>query len=239
MFGVTLEELVERDSRKGIRPDREEGVPEFFCRMVEFLKKTGLSEEGIFRKAGSAVRIKELRQRCQESDVDFVRDKCHPHDVATLLKQFIRDIPEPLLSTELIETFASTAGLDDHEAHVLAVQLLVHLLPRTHRRTLKYLFGFLSEVEKQQESNKMTAGNLAVVFAPGLFYTGGAKGKTMLKEVDTQLSTATTLKVMLEHSDLVSYAFLKKECVLIIASTNALIVDYSDVEMVMRDKAEN
>ena len=34
------------------------------------------------------------------------------HDVASLLKAFLRDLPEPLLTHELFEAFLATAGTD-------------------------------------------------------------------------------------------------------------------------------
>ena len=56
------------------------------------ISHAGLQEEGIFRKAGSTARIKELRQRCEETlgVVDFEKEEARPHDVAALLKQFLR-----------------------------------------------------------------------------------------------------------------------------------------------------
>jgi hypothetical protein len=41
----------------------------------------------------------------------------------------------------------------------------------------------------------------AVVFAPTLFYIRGSKGQQMLKEVEMQVTTASTLKTMLLNHD--------------------------------------
>lgn len=45
----------------------------------------------------------------------------------------------------------------------------------------------------------MSVANLAVVFAPTLFYIRGQKGQQMLKEVEMQVTTATVLKLLLEQ----------------------------------------
>jgi hypothetical protein len=54
--------------------------------------RSGLQEEGIFRKAGSAARIKTFRSKCDEckGDVNFEALAASPHDVAALLKQLLR-----------------------------------------------------------------------------------------------------------------------------------------------------
>ena len=51
------------------------------------------------------------------------------------------------------------------------------------------LLDFLALVASQHEVNKMSFGNLAVVFAPTLFYMPGHKGQKMLKEVELQVCT--------------------------------------------------
>lgn len=41
----------------------------------------------------------------------------------------------------------------------------------------------------------------SVVFAPTLFFIRGSKGQQMLKEVEMQITTASTLKIMLENHE--------------------------------------
>lgn len=81
------------------------------------LTTTGITEEGIFRKAGSAARIKQLRQKCEDlgGNIDFEAVNARPHDVSALLKQFLRDTPEPLLTNEFIEVFSSTQQLSPEQ----------------------------------------------------------------------------------------------------------------------------
>jgi hypothetical protein len=42
----------------------------------------------------------------------------------------------------------------------------------------------------------------AVVFAPTLFFIRGSKGQQMLKEVEMQVTTASTLKIMLQNHEI-------------------------------------
>jgi hypothetical protein len=66
-----------------------------------------------------------------------------------------------------------------------------------NRECLRLLLGFLHEVSLRSEKTLMDAMNLAVVFAPTMFYIKGKKGQMMLKEVEMQVTSASTLKVMI------------------------------------------
>ncbi|EDQ92833.1 uncharacterized protein MONBRDRAFT_22004 [Monosiga brevicollis MX1] len=158
-----------------------------------------VDEEGLFRKAGSAARIKKLREAIEKSwgDVNLEAMDCRPHDVAAALKQFLRETSDPLLTDELIESFSETQKLGDDQLYGL--QLLVMLLPKEHSDCLQQLLGFLHEVAQSAGVNKMNIANLAVVFAPTLFFIRGSKGQQMLKEVELQVTTASTLKLMVER----------------------------------------
>jgi hypothetical protein len=106
-----------------------------------------------------------------------------------------------LLTSEYIEAFACTQQFEDPALQLYTIQLLVMLLSPVHRACVKTLLDFLALVAAHSDVNKMGLTNLAVVFAPTLFYVRGQKGEKMLKEVEIQISTATTLKLMIEFSD--------------------------------------
>jgi hypothetical protein len=90
---------------------------------------SALEEEGLFRKAGSAVRIKALRDKVEEKwgDVNFDELDFRAHDVAAALKQFLRETCEPLLTDDCIEAFSQTQSLPNQ---VYGLQLLITLLPK-------------------------------------------------------------------------------------------------------------
>jgi hypothetical protein len=127
-----------------------------------------------------------------------------------------RDLPEPILTAGFIEAFACTQQFEDTDLQFYTLQLLVMLLPPVHRECLLALLRFLALVAANHEHNKMSLSNLAVVFAPTLFYIKfgpappycathcglrGHKGEQMLKEIEIQVSSATTLKTMIEYHD--------------------------------------
>jgi Rho GTPase-activating protein 18/28/40 len=124
-----------------------------------------------------------------------------------------RDLPEPLLTTSLIEVFACTQQFDDASLQLLALQLLVLLLPTIHQECLQLILDFLGQVAQNCASNKMGLSNLSVVFAPTLFFVRGQKGEKMLKEVEIQVSSATTTQMLIEfHESLFKVSWHRCNC---------------------------
>ncbi|KAF3850111.1 hypothetical protein F7725_019830 [Dissostichus mawsoni] len=104
----------------------------------------------------------------------FLVDACSflleplPYDVSTLIKQFCRELPEPLLPPELHAALLKGEALSSPQDRTSALQLLSCLLPARNSSCLHYLFDFLSKVSERCSENLMNCSNLATVFAPCL-----------------------------------------------------------------------
>lgn len=167
LFGVPLTVLLEQDQRKvpGTR------VPLVFQKLISRIEDGGLETEGLLRVPGAAIRIKNL---CQELEAKFYEgtfnwESVKQHDAASLLKLFIRELPQPLLSVEYLKAFQAVQNLPSRKQQLQALNLLVILLPDANRDTLKGLLEFLQRVVDNKEKNKMTVMNVAMVMAPNLF----------------------------------------------------------------------
>ena len=91
-----------------------------------------------------------------------------PHDVASLLKQFFRELPEPLLTNQLHDCFLKCLLLGGKNEQTMSILLLCILLPIEHLNTLKYFIKFMSKVAEKSAESKMGTGNLAIVLTPNL-----------------------------------------------------------------------
>lgn len=69
-----------------------------------------------------------------------------PCDVAGLVKQFFRELPEPVLPTELQEAFIKAQQLPTEEERTSATMLLSGVLPDRNITTLHHFFDFLHDV---------------------------------------------------------------------------------------------
>lgn len=72
-----------------------------------------------------------------------------PCDVAGLVKQFFRELPEPVLPTELQEAFFKAQQLPNEEERTSATMLLSCVLPDRNLCVLRYFFDFLYNVSKR------------------------------------------------------------------------------------------
>ncbi|XP_043560645.1 rho GTPase-activating protein 36 isoform X2 [Chiloscyllium plagiosum] len=155
-------------------------VPRIVQQCCQHIEKYGLQTVGIFRVGSSKKRVRQLRDDFDQG-LQVVLDEEHSvHDVAALLKEFLRDMPDPLLPKELYSAFINTMTMKQKE-QLSVLQLLIYLLPPCNCDTLLRLLELLSKVashahdslgEDGQEmtGNKMTVVNLATIFGPNLLY---------------------------------------------------------------------
>ncbi|KFU95832.1 Unconventional myosin-IXa, partial [Chaetura pelagica] len=155
-FGVELSRLT----------SEERAVPVLVEKLINYIEMHGLYTEGIYRKSGSTNKIKELRQGL-DTDIDSVNlDDYNIHVIASVFKQWLRDLPNPLMTFELYEEFLRAMGLQERKETVRGVYSVIDQLSRTHLSTLERLIFHLVRIALQEETNRMSANALAIVFAP-------------------------------------------------------------------------
>lgn len=121
--------------------------------------------EGLFRKAGSSARQREIRASL-EAGVRLGKSH-HVIDVANILKSFFRELPEPILPPGNIQDSMLRSLLcGDRKSDALLMTCL--LLPPLSLNTLTFFMQFLNTVSMHSDRNKMTVENLSIIFAPGL-----------------------------------------------------------------------
>lgn len=114
MFGVPLSVTVMRTG---------EPLPRPLLAAMLHLRQAALDQVGVFRKSGVRSRIARLKELCEAwagqcagpasaaliagapSPVDF--DEHQPYDVADMIKQYFRELPEALMTNKLSETFVA------------------------------------------------------------------------------------------------------------------------------------
>lgn len=85
-------------------------MPQLVEKLINYIEMHGLYTEGIYRKSGSANKIKELRQGL-DTDVGSVNlDDYNIHVIASVLKQWLRELPSPLMTFELYKEFLRAMG---------------------------------------------------------------------------------------------------------------------------------
>ncbi|KAF1761409.1 hypothetical protein GCK72_009665 [Caenorhabditis remanei] len=157
-------------------------LPRPILEIMKFLRNIAPETVGIFRKNGVKSRIAELRAIIESysgnTDVfvgENMLDSTQVHDVADLLKQYLRDLPEPLMTIKMSEVFANICSVVPDVDRITSLQYAILLLPDENREALKTLLLFLKEVSRNSQVNNMTAQNLSVCFTPSLFQLGASR----------------------------------------------------------------
>jgi hypothetical protein len=105
------------------------------------------------------------------SQVDFTNPENFYHDVnsvAGLLKQFLRDLPDPLFTSQAYSGFIDAARIDDDIQRRDSLHAIINGLPDAHYATLRALILHLNKVQEHYTQNRMNAGNIAICFGPTL-----------------------------------------------------------------------
>uniref|UniRef100_A0A8C3LRB2 Rho GTPase-activating protein 7 n=1 Tax=Chrysolophus pictus TaxID=9089 RepID=A0A8C3LRB2_CHRPC len=166
VFGVPLQVNVQRTGQP---------LPQSIQQAMRYLRNHCLDQVGLFRKSGVKSRIQALRQM-NESSTDSVNyEGQSAYDVADMLKQFFRDLPEPLMTNKLSETFLQIYQYVPKDQRLQAIKAAIMLLPDENREVLQILLYFLSDVTAAVKENQMTPTNLAVCLAPSLFHLNTLK----------------------------------------------------------------
>ncbi|XP_022904499.2 rho GTPase-activating protein gacN-like isoform X1 [Onthophagus taurus] len=138
-------------------------VPKILDEMCSFLL-TKVKTEGLFRKGGSKSRQNEIKLSLDAGC--YLSDDHHEIDVASVLKTFFRELPDPLIPITFQDTLLHCIILSQSNLH--AILLVCLLLPSEHLNILAYLMQFLYQITEFSNYNKMDAYNLAVVIGPTL-----------------------------------------------------------------------
>ena len=154
LFGVSLSKL----SKQSL----EHGIPPVCWEILRNLSnKERITTEGMFRVSAAQPEVTALVVRLEAGE-PLQWDQHSPHLLATLLKKWLIDLPEPVFPFGLYEPLI--AAMDDPAPLPRFIKLLKRM-PSVNKALAEALLLFLSRVGSC-EVNQMTPQNLAVVFAP-------------------------------------------------------------------------
>ncbi|XP_053559356.1 rho GTPase-activating protein 24 isoform X1 [Bombina bombina] len=165
IFGQKLEDTVRYEKRYGTHL-----APMLVEQCVDFIRQRGLTEEGLFRLPGQANLVKELQDAFDCGEKPSFDSNTDIHTVASLLKLYLRELPEPVIPFSKYEDFINCAKQlsKEEEAGVAELTKQVKSLPPVNYNLLKYICRFLDEVQSYAGVNKMSVQNLATVFGPNI-----------------------------------------------------------------------
>ncbi|KAM4524117.1 rho GTPase-activating protein 44-like isoform 11-T12 [Odontesthes bonariensis] len=167
---------------------------------VTMLLECGMQEEGLFRIAPSASKLKKLKASLDCGVLDVQEYSADPHAIAGALKSYLRELPEPLMTFELYNDWIQASNIQDQEKRLHALLGACEKLPPANNNNFKYLIKFLSKLTEYQDVNKMTPGNIAIVLGPNLLWTHNEGNITeMMTTVSLQI--VGIIEPIIQHAE--------------------------------------
>ncbi|KAG0302501.1 hypothetical protein BGZ98_007439, partial [Dissophora globulifera] len=190
MFGTDLIEQLELEQRT---------IPMVVEKCIEAVDERGLDVEGIYRRSGMAA---EARQLVQAYDVglqpDLMDDEVYQDicSITSVLKQYLRSLPQPLIPYDLYSEFINTVSLPESDAKLPTFRSVMDRMPTAHYVTLRVLMEHLNRVTSRDKINLMNAKNLSVVFGPTLMRNPDAT-----KEIMDMAYKNMTIEFFINHTN--------------------------------------
>ncbi|ANZ76011.1 BA75_03146T0 [Komagataella pastoris] len=217
VFGVSLEDVT---NRYGVESDLSVGpstlkIPILVDECISAMQNMDMTIEGIFRRNGN---IKKLKVLIEQIDANPTRlpdlTKEDPIQLAVLLKKFLRDLPDPLMTFKLYELWVlSQQYKDDFRIRRRILQLTYAMLPKIHRDVLELLlffFSWVSSFSNMGESmggSKMDIHNLSTVITPNILYDKPPSSNNpadLLPQGDNYFIAIEVVKELIEENDVLA-----------------------------------
>ncbi|XP_023245450.1 rho GTPase-activating protein 20-like [Copidosoma floridanum] len=156
VFGVNLARLDEN------------GLPKPVLVMLQQLLAKGPSTQGIFRKSANLRVVRELKDEIESSGDTSCLEDAPVFAVAALLKDFLRSLPDPLLTSHLFSLWMASLESPDP---IKTIKSILDRLPEANYTLLSHLVCVLHHIARRSEHNLMCASNLGVCCGPSLLWS--------------------------------------------------------------------
>ncbi|KAJ8965658.1 hypothetical protein NQ314_003975 [Rhamnusium bicolor] len=172
---------------------------------ISALYEYGMLEEGLFRVAASASKVKRLKASIDSGCLSFlIPEYRDAHVLASILKLYLRELPEPLLTFHLYKEWIEAMQIPENY-RLEVVKTIIDKLPQENKDNLSYLFQFLSKLTQYPE-NKMSSSNIAIVLSPNLLWIKSEKRWCKYRKF-----TYVTLSRIFQDEELLNYSKINEE----------------------------
>ncbi|GIY92572.1 rho GTPase-activating protein 45, partial [Caerostris extrusa] len=184
-----------------------EEIPYIVIKCIAEVEDKGFCLKGIYRVSGVKSKVEKLCQSFENGAELVDLDGMHPNVVSNVLKLYLRQLPEPLLTYRLYPDFIKVAKdfpaqkCEDNlssDAIIEELRKLVQCLPSVHLSTLKCLMHHLYRVSEHSNHNNMPPSNLGIVFGPTLLRT--SEGSASLSSLIDTVHQTRVIELLITHA---------------------------------------
>lgn len=171
------------------------------CCLVE----NGLHEEGLLRVGCASTKLRRMKHALEAQHVKtpLSVDYQDPHVIGSILKLYLRELPEPLLTFKHYDDFIRTVERHSEQERKAAIKATLEKLPKANYDNLRYLTKFLWLVTQNVEYNKMSSHNLAIVMSPNMLWPRRDENNPddYMGQVNSSSAVNIIIDLMINHWD--------------------------------------
>ncbi|KAK4156510.1 hypothetical protein C8A00DRAFT_12549 [Chaetomidium leptoderma] len=190
LFGSDLVERGDYERRQ---------IPSVVTRCIEEVELRGMDIEGIYRKTGGNSLVKTIQEGFEKTeDFDISDPSLDITAVTSVLKQYFRKLPTPLLTFEVYDRILESNMIQNETERCAHLSKTMNMLPPKHRDCLEFLMFHLVRVAGRERENLMSPKNLAVVFAPTIM-----RELSLEKEMTDMHAKNLAVQFLIENSHVI------------------------------------
>ncbi|XP_043263177.1 uncharacterized protein LOC122403625 isoform X1 [Colletes gigas] len=152
----------------------QDDVPVILDKCINFIYVHGIMSEGIYRQSGSNSAVVRLLQAFRRDAwaTQITKSAYTEHDVATILRRFLRDLPNPLFPAKIHDRLCLNSENNNENDKVSTYRKLLAPLSPVPAATLRRILAHLHCLSQQCSRNLMTVENLSAIWGPTLMHAG-------------------------------------------------------------------
>lgn len=163
-FGEHINDTLARQNKE---------IPAIVQATVDWLYENALEITGLFRVIPDLQDVSSFKNEVlKDPDNVVIPSNADPHIVATILKMYLRELPEPLLPTHIYAPLIDTVNCKVTSQRIEATCLILDEIPDGNYQSLRLIIWLLHCLVLCQDINKLTSGSLATSFTPLLLKQG-------------------------------------------------------------------
>lgn len=171
-------------------------LPKFIEVCTDIIDAKGLQTIGIYRVPGNNASITALSDEINRNFIDVPLEDPRwkdLHVVSSLLKAYLRKMPDSLVTSALYPHFIKADKIKDPKVRLEELRKLVRNLPKHNYHTLRHVIRHLKRVSDNSQVNKMEAKNLAIVFGPTIVRPEDETMESMVTNMNSQCQIVESL----------------------------------------------
>ncbi|EDW16067.2 uncharacterized protein Dmoj_GI22435, isoform B [Drosophila mojavensis] len=164
------------------------------------LLEHGLEEEGLLRVGCASTKLRRMKHALEAQHVKtpLPLEYQDPHVIGSILKLYLRELPEPLLTYGLYKDFIRVAERHTEAERKTEIKAILSKLPKENYANLRYLTRFLALMQQRAGHNKMSSQNLAIVMSPNMLWPRVDKSSNAAADYIGQVNSSSAANIIVE-----------------------------------------